>query len=192
MDRAEQLEKIAKEYLETKFEESEELIRKEYYAHKEEVYQNLADVIHGGLTCCMQMRKKVKYIVVSSLESSNLTKSYELQVTFFNEKMYSDECPVYRYWKPMFIFSKVEEDMLFLKKKASEKVVRIKEYEMDPIRKRYLLNHYFQVLLFLRQAIPGLLENGGNQYDCLEQDAMVLWGKYMERTMLVYQLGERK
>lgn len=192
MERTEQLERIAKEYLKTRFEESEKLIKKECLRHKVEIYHNFIGVMDDGFMRCMQIGKKIKYIVFSILESSNLTKSYDLQVAFFNEKMYSDEFPIYEYWKPMFIFSKIEEDMFFLKKKVSEKVVRIKEYEMDSIRKNYLLNHYFQVLIFLRKIMPDVLEKDDTKYSCLEEDVTVLLGRYMEKAMLVYQLGGRK
>ena len=190
MNREEQLRKIAKEYLKKRFIESRELITKEYEIHKEEAFQNYMDAMACGLLYCSKAGKTVKYIVNSILESSNLTKSYELQIAFFTEKMYSDEFPVYVYWRPMFIFSKVEEDMLMFKKKAAEKIVRIKEYELDAIRKEYLLNHYYQVLLFLRQIMPDAIAFGRVHYNCIAQDVTVLLGRYMERAMLVYQLGE--
>ena len=190
MNREEQLRKIAKEYLKKRFIESRELITKECEMHMEEAFQNYMDAMTSGLLCCAKAGKTVKYIVISILESSNLTKSYELQIAFFTEKMYSDEFPIYVYWKPMFIFSKVEEDMLMFKKKAAEKIVRIKEYELDAIRKEYLLNHYYQVLLFLRQIMPDAIEYGCDHHNCIAQDVTVLLGRYMERAMLVYQLGE--
>ena len=192
MDRVKCLEEAAREYLKIRFEESEKLIREEYLIHESEIYQNLTDVISGGLMRCMQITKKVKYVVVSTLESSNITQSYELQIAFFNEKMYADDTPVYTYWKPMYIFSKVEEDICFAKEKMSEKIIRIKDYEMAPIKKEYLLNHYFLALLFLRQLLPDVLERSEELYSCLEPEATVLWGRYMEKNILVYQMGEKK
>lgn len=190
MNREKQLRKIAREYLKKRFTESRELIQKEYEIHMEEAFQNYMDAMLSGLLHCAKTGKSVKYIVISILESSNLTKRYELQIAFFTEKMYSDEFPIYVYWKPMFIFSKIEEDMLMFKKKAAEKIVRIKEYELDAIKKEYLLNHYYQILLFLRQIMPDVIEYGRDHYNCIAQDVTVLLGRYMERAMLVYQLGE--
>ena len=158
MDRVEQLDKIAREYLKIRFEEREETVRKKCMAHKTEIYQDFAGIMCKGFGRCQKMGKKIKYIIVSILESSVLTKSYDMQIAFLDERMYLDEHPVCQYWTPMYIFSGVEEDMLFLKKKASEKVVRLKDYELDPVRKKYLFNHYFQTVLFLQRILPVFLQ----------------------------------
>lgn len=189
MDRAELLDKIAREHLKNRFEESEENIRKMCMVHRVEIYQNFAGIMCDGFGECQERGKRIKYIIVSILESSILTQSYEMQIAFSDERMYLDEFPVYKYWKPPFIFSKVEEDICCLKKKASEKVARIKEYELAPIRKKYLFNHYFQVMLLLQWVLPDVFAHDAVQYSCLDEDTKVLYGKYMENAMVIYQSG---
>lgn len=189
MNRAEQFVNVAEKYFRTRFKESQEIILKDFAARRTEAYQNFVNVVHEGIEHCQQMSKKVKYVIISILESSTLTKSYDLQVTFYNEKIYADDAPVYVYWKPMFIFSKLEEDMAFFKKKVLEKEVRVKDYEMDIIREKYLINHYFFILLFLLQIVPDLFASD-EQCSSFKDDIRVMFGRYMEKPILIYQSGE--
>ena len=140
-----------------------------------------------GFYCCQQLNKKVKYIIISVLESSLLTRSYDLQIAFYDEQLYLDEIPIFKYWKPMLIFSGIDEDMLFLKKKAVGRIVRLKEQELDQIRKKYVMNHYFDTMLYLRQTIPPIIETKVEKYNCIENEIAVLFGRYMERPILFIQ-----
>lgn len=189
MNRAEQYVQVAEKYFGTRFKESQETIHKDFAARRTEVYQNFVDVVHEGIVHCRQMKKSVKYIIISILDSSILTKSYDLQVAFYGEKIYADDMPVCVYWKPMLAFSKLEEDMIFFKQKVSEKEVRIKDYEMDIIRDKYLINHYFFILLFLLQVVPDLFERDV-QLSNIKDDVQVMFGRYMEKPILIYKSGE--
>ena len=189
MGRAEQFVEVAEKYFEVRFKESQEKIYRDFEERRTEVYQNFVNVIYEGIAQCQLMSKKVKYIIISILESSTMTKSYDLQVAFYDEKIYADDTPVYIYWKPMLAFSKLEEDMTFFKLKVSEKEVRVKDYEMDIIREKYLINHYFFVLLFLLQTVPDLFAND-KQCSSIKDDFQVMFGRYMEKTVLIYQSGE--
>ncbi len=189
MNRAEQFVNVAEKYFEIRFKESQEIIHRNFAARRMEVYQNFVNVVHEGILHCQQTSKKIKYIIISILESSALTKSYDLQVAFYDEKIYADDTPVYVYWKPLLAFSKLEEDMAFFKQKVSEKEVRVKDYEMDIIREKYLINHYFFILLFLLQIIPDLFVSD-KQCTSIRDDIQVMFGRYMEKSILIYQSGE--
>lgn len=189
MDRMEEIEKVAEKYFWVRFKESAEKINRYYSRHKTEVCQNFTNVICEGTIRCQQIGKRVQYVFISFLESSILTQSYDLQVAFYNEKTYLDDTPVYVYWKPLLVFSKVEEDMVFFKKKVLENVVRVRDYEMDVIRRKYLTNHYLQILLFLQLIMPSVLENNDSR-NVFNDDLQVMFGRYMERPILIYQSGE--
>ncbi len=185
MDRIKQLEEIAEKWLQIRYKENIQKIEEQYHLHKQEVDQNCTDIMIDGFYCCQQLNKKVKYIIISVLESSLLTRSYDLQIAFYDEQLYLDEIPIFKYWKPMLIFSGIDEDMLFLKKKA--RIVRLKEQELDQIRKKYVMNHYFDTMLYLRQTVPPIIETKVEKYNCIENEIAVLFGRYMERPILLYK-----
>lgn len=152
MDRIEQLEQSVGKYIFERFSQNKEKIVSSYRANKEEIWKEFFDIMCCGAEECEKKNKNVKHIIISILYSSILTQSYELQIAYMNDDLHVDEAPVNVYWAPMFIFQFIEDDILFLKKKVSKDVPRIKEYEMDDIRKKYVLNHYFLVMLLLKES----------------------------------------
>lgn len=191
MDRTKRLEQIIGKYLPERYEKSKEHIREYYQTNNYQIHEELERIMHRGILRCKNGEKRVKHIVISTLYSSILTKSYELQIAFLDERIYLDEAPVDEYWAPWFIFERIEEDLQYFRKMAASDIPRIKEYEMEPIRHTYVLNHHFLVLLLLRQVIPNIVENMFSQYDVLEEDAMLSFGRYMEKGVLLYQGGEK-
>ncbi|MBD5480403.1 MAG: hypothetical protein HDR14_14145 [Lachnospiraceae bacterium] len=190
MDRIKQLEQVVGKFLFERFSQSKEKIVSSYRANKEEIWKGFFDVVCYGAEECEKKNKKVKHIIISILYSSIITQSYELQIAYMNDDLHVDEAPVNVYWAPMFIFQFIEDDIQFFKKKASEEVPRIKEYEMDDIRKKYVLNHLFLVMLLLKEMLPAAIEEIINKYDCIADNIMVSIGRYMEKVVLLYQIGE--
>ena len=192
MDRDKQLEEIAKEYLQQRYSVVLQEIERYYQSQKGEIMEQLACKLRKGLEDCKKKNKSVIYIIFSILESSILTKSYELQIALCDERLYLDENAVYVYWTPSFLFEHVEEDMLLFHKKASQTVIRIREYEVERVRKQYVVNHYFQVSVLLRDMIPAILSYEKADCAVLGPTTSILFGKYMERPMLLYYLEREK
>ena len=186
MDRQKQLEKMAQEYLKDKFVKSRQEIGFFFHTHEEEIGTQFTKKIENEMAQCKGKKKQVKYIIFSVLESSILTKSYDLQIAFLDKRMYLDDNPVYSYWLPTFIFEQIEQDMRDYLKWASQTIIRIKDYEVEKIRSQYVLNHYFQVFTLLKFLIPQLMDQG-NKYSADFRNSVFLFGKYMERPMLLYQ-----
>lgn len=192
MDRIKQLNEIAQACLKQRYIESMERINEFYLAHKNEIWEQYEQKLRDGLEECEKQDQKVQYIVVSLLDSSLLTKSYEMQITFFDERTYLDEDPVCRYWCPDFLFKSVDEDMAFFRKKASQKVIRLKEYETDDILKRYVLNYYCQVFILIQNITSEVIERLYLDYGCMSECIQVLFGRYMDKPILIYQKGDIK
>lgn len=189
MDRMEHLVKIADEFLTRKYFENAAVAERYFRLHKGEVTRQFSNVVWEGLARCKAKRKKVKYIIVSILESSILTKSYELQVAFFDERMYLDDESEYIYWVPLFLFEQIEDDIWAYRKKASQTVVRIKEYEIEQIFRAYAFNRYLDVYALLKDIIRDVLEQETPNFECLAEDVSILFGQYMEKSVLLYQRG---
>ena len=187
MKREKALEQIIMKYLPERYEKSKESIKEYYHENAGKICEELERNICHGILECEKLGKRINHIVVSILYSSSLTKSYELQIAFLDNRIYLDDVPVYEYWAPEFIFKNIEDDLQFLKKMASADMPRIKEYEMEPIRFKYVHNHYFMVLLLIKQVIPGIIEKLFIQHDIMENKIMVSFGRYMEKGVLLYQ-----
>lgn len=192
MDRINQLNEIAQVCLKQRYIESMKSINKFYFAHKDEIWKQYEQKLREGLEECEKQDKKVQYIVVSLLDSSLLTKSYDIQITFFDERTYLEEDPVCRYWCPDFLFKSVDEDMAYFRKKASQKVIRLKEYETDDIRKNYVLCYYCQVFILIQNMTSEVIERLCENHSCISECIQVLFGRYMDKPILIYQKGDIK
>ncbi len=192
MDRVEQLERMAMEYLKERYSESIAAFTEYYRIHKKDITEQFICEMWKGLEKCESQKKMIKYIVFSVLESSILTKSYDLQVAFYDEKMYLDERAVYFYWRPSFLFERVDDDIKAYRKKASQTVIRIQEYEIEQITKKYVTNHYFYVFLMLKSLVHDLLEGQILHCPYMEEDVMALFGRYMENLIPLYKRGGEK
>lgn len=186
-EREEQLEQIAQEYLEERYNITIRQTKDYYQLHQNEIMEQFCNKLQEGAEKSGEMAKGVKYVVISILESSILTKSYDLQIAFYDQSLYLDSKAVYLYWKPEFLFSYVEEDLLFCRKKMAQKVVGIKEYEIEEIRGKYIANHYFLVFLLLKEMIFRIMNQDEKWLGNLPKDTDFLFGRYMEKLMPLYQ-----
>lgn len=192
MDRIQQLNEIAQVYLKQRYIENMESINKYYLAHKNEIWDQFEQRLRDGLEECEKKELKVQYVVISLLESSLLTKSYEMQITFFDKMTYLDEDPVCRYWCPDFLFQSVDEDMALFRKRASQEVIRLKEYETDDILRKYILNYYYQAFVLIRNITAQTIERLYLDFGCMSDSMQVLFGRYMDKPLLIYQKGDIK
>lgn len=80
-------------------------------------------------------------------------------------------------------FEHVENDITDFKRKAAAKIPRIKEYELDDVRSTYLWNHYFMVMLLLRELVPMAVEEVYGECNMPDADVVVSFGRYMEKSI---------
>ena len=190
MDRTEKIDQVINNYRAERFAERKEEIKEYYKANKNEICREFTRKVRRGIQSCQKEQKAVKNIILSVLYSSSLTKSYELQIAFCDERMFFDDTPVYEYWTPAFIFEHVENDITDFKRKAAAKIPRIKEYELDDVRSTYLWNHYFMVMLLLRELVPMAVEEVYGECNMPDADVVVSFGRYMEKSIPLYQRGK--
>lgn len=190
MNREEQINGVINHYYAEKYAESKEKIKAYYWENRDRIHQEFAGIIDRGARHCKDKEKKVTHIIISILLSSRLTKSYELQLAFCDERMYLDDTPVYEYWAPEFVFRYIEEDLQFFRKMAAKTIPRIREYELYSIRNTYIWNHYFWVMLLLKELLPAPVESAYERFGVLDDKVMVLLGRYMEGGIPIYQRGQ--
>lgn len=193
MDREKKLQQIAGEYLKEIYYARLEEIRDYYRIHEKEIMEQFCEKLQEGVGKCIELNKEVRYVVISILESSILTKTYDLQIAFYDDRLYLDEKAVYIYWLPSFIFAHIADDMAAFQKKASQTVIRIREYEIERVKRQYAVNHYYQVSVLLRKMLPEILKQERKELKVLTKKIDFLYGRYMERPMLLYpQEKQRK
>ena len=88
MDRTEKIDQVINDYRAERFAERKEEIKEYYKANRNEICREFTRKVRRGIQSCQKEQKAVKNIILSVLYSSSLTKSYELQIAFCDERMF--------------------------------------------------------------------------------------------------------
>ncbi len=190
MERWEEIEKKAYPILEERIKKNTDEIMNYYLQHEVEIQEEFVKTIFQGLKEGKKRKKEIQYILISMLNSSIVTKSYEYEMAFYDNRFYLDENPICLYFKLKFLFDFFEEDMKGLKKKLGGCVIRLQEYEVNEIGKEYVLNYYALGTVLLKQmAEQSFLVLGEMKEEVvssLSKDVVILFGRYMEKPMKLW------
>ena len=94
MDRTEKIDQVINDYRAERFADRKEEIKEYYKANRNEICWEFTRKVRRGIQSCQKEQKAVKNIILSVLYSSSLTKSYELQIAFCDERMFFDDTGV--------------------------------------------------------------------------------------------------
>lgn len=131
---------------------------------------------------------KIQYIVAEYLLSSMVTKSYEFQLSVYDETLYIGE-PCSVYWTIPIVFEDVDGDIEELRNAASKEVLRIHDYEFEGVRKSYLiLLHYHLMGLFFAEHLKSVIERADKYGLDFEENTEILYGGYMDQMALLDKL----
>ena len=190
MERWEEIEKKAYPILEERIKKNTDEIMSYYLQHEVEIQTEFVKTIFQGLKESKKRKKEIQYILISMLNSSIVTKSYEYEMAFYDKRFYLDENPICLYFKLKFLFDFFEEDMKDLKKKLEGCVIRLQEYEVNEIGKEYVLNYYALGTVLLKQMVEQsflvLGEMKEEVVSSLSNDVVILFGRYMEKPMKLW------
>ena len=134
--REEQLLSSVEDYLQQHTNETVSRIMADF----DDQFGQILDEFHQVIKTCSEQtirqqtdsdKGKLKYIIISFLNSSVITQTYDLQVDFYDDRMYLDENTATGYWRPGFMVPYLKlDDINTLQTLFSQKVTRVMDYEM--------------------------------------------------------------
>lgn len=189
MSRQEDIENKVMELADQKLECAIKRITDYYKEHNAEIKEDFFHAIGHGLQQCIESKKKVGFITISILESSMITKTYDLQIAFWNAYLYADDNPVYEYWAPSFIYAYLDSDIGEMEKSLKDQVMRLKAYEVLGLKRQYAINLYFLIGFMMKGLVPKIANLCKYQETDKEEIVKVLFGKYMEKQTEICCLG---
>lgn len=162
----------------------------EYYRdHHSEIEEDFLRIIGQGLQQCIRTKKEVGYITISVLKSSLITKTYDLQITFYSKNLYADSSPIYEYWAPKFMYENLDSDIEEMKEALRHKVIQLRPYEIYELRCRYATNFYYLIGYMLTGLVSQIANLHLIQEVHKEKQIRVLFGEYMEKQIEIATLG---
>lgn len=186
MTRKETIQELSGKFLQECYEDNLRKLTVYCDENRERIRKELQKVMAECTVECRKSDKKINYVILSPLESSIITKSYELMVAVYDENMYLDRSPVRRYWKPDFLFQYIEEDFGALMPYLHKKVIRLKDFETAEVRRMYVLNYIFLAVALFQKMIPDLVRQIREHCPDLAGDLQVAMGMLMEKPVLLY------
>ena len=189
--RVDEIFKSLEEDMKTKILENIEKIKKNVQLKEEEIKNNLALKISSLLNNSAKEENEI-YIVISPLESSILTKSYEISLMLCNEEIYLDNKPIYTYFSIPYIFEYIDEDMKYFEKLMNNNFRNITTFEIKGFRLKYE-KLYMDLYLFLVFYFIKTLKDEGLFLNIKCDKISFLYGKFMENLMPIGEIkGEVK
>lgn len=127
----------------------------------------------------------IKYVMASFFLSSAITKTYEIQIGLYDDLWYLDPVESNVYWCPQFIFQYIDSDIAYFADQLRGKVIRVKQHELDEVRRKYTMDFYAAAHRFLNVKIVDALQNV--EFCALNKkpEVKILTGLYMDKMTCV-------
>lgn len=187
MTRKEQIETLIQEYLSEYMTKETDVIIECYQKNFKEIKNHFLQRITEGFLECMQKQKKLRYIIFSPLISSVITKSYEMQIAFYDANLYLDKQPIYKYWSIKTCFINIENGKEQILKKLKQKIIRFQEYEMMEFYQEYEVLHFVFSLLMIMPYFSEIFSLPESKNIEMEKKVEIAYGMFLDKTILLYR-----
>ena len=135
--------------------------------------------------------KEICYLCIEFLLSSIVTRSYDFQISLYDERLHLDPKPCVVYWRPPLLFDKAEEDMEDMLRELKSKVIALRADEAEESRKAYLLTvHYLLVEMFVEVYFKDTVLKSGLCELAKGKSVELLYGGYMDKMKLIGRLEQ--
>lgn len=186
MNREKEILEIARQVLLERTQTNYRIICESYNKDKEKILADFYHAIHHLilLTQTKQRefgKKAIKYVAASYLLSSSITRSFEFQLSLFDDQYFADPIESCVYWTPKWLFESVASDWDILLRSVKSKVVRLHPYELDSIWRSYLCEFYNGLaFLFFAEHLKKAAIGGGLRMLALSNEIFFAYGGYMD------------
>jgi hypothetical protein len=191
MERVEEMTQFAKQCLAERFERNLNLIEKEYEEDSGSITKGFIGTFDRLCGRCaglqkQGLKKKIKYINIFFLQSSVITKSYDMQISLFDENFYFDNAEISEYWRPLFIMKYFDEDIGYFSELMKKRLPRVQDYEIEELRLKYAHDYFIVAGKFCKEIIPQILPLPSFEKMQKEDGFKILFGGYMDYASVLY------
>lgn len=166
-------------------------ISEEVKKNKEKILSELLKILNtlGEASMHLQCDGKkgdAEYLCIEYLLSSAITKSYDFQISIYDENFHLDSANCATYWSSLIMFDRVDDDMEVLFNNIANKFMELKRYELDEIRRAYIsLFHNKLIGLFLIENIKDIVLKSNIPLLNTHGAIQVLYGGFMDQMILI-------
>ena len=107
-----------------------------------------------------EVKTKIEFnsegIIITYLRSSYITESHRFKLAIYTEEPFVDDPIYHTYLNMSVLYQETNQQLEAFTKKLNPKFYRILPYEVEEIRRHYILQLYQNSHLFLEQALEGM------------------------------------
>lgn len=190
MERSTELEKHIQEYRTGRIGKKSELLRANHMKLILEFNSKLDILIEEQIKRQNEEgQDKIKHISLSHLSSSNYTESFESYFWMSSSKLYYDEHKSRVYWKPVFLYDGIENDMVEVERLLREKFVRLEAYELFTLKRKLIFDDWTLFETGFYNLVKSCKERLVNSSLQAEDEILILYGNYMEKLQVIGRIG---
>jgi len=197
MKRADKVFSLMEKFAQERFEQSQVLIEKYFDKNAEEIAAVIVSAFSEAFSQAAQLQQTsdkgfARYLVISHLYSSIQSGGYCLKLDVFDQSFYADIHEVDVYLSLNWLHKYFEEDILYFKEKLlAANVYRIREYEIEQVRYRYIYYYHGIVKKIITDNITELMSLIEVCGMAVDSEFEVMFGGYLDKAVVIYPEAER-
>lgn len=186
-DRQTEIVSFASQFLYSKYESNLSRIKEDYNANKNTIIAAFTNAI-DKLTLLAEhqqesgAKKEITYLVIAYLQSSIITKTYDLQLSLYNDLLYLDPIDTSVFWTPHFVYSHYERDWDEFSRVAAKNFVQLNLHEISNLRLRHAILYHGIVCSIVNDFVLNVLRESGIGKLMLSNEFFILFGGYIDNT----------
>lgn len=155
-----------------------------------EIKEKFLDKIDKLFKKAILEEKEIKYFLISPLESTLLTESYEVQLSLYTEEFYLQDEEYIEYFKIPFVFDDIDEEMKVFEKKVKENFSVVLDYEIKELRYSYIKGHKIFIMVFIAHFLKYIYELESFK-NLKKEELKFLYGGYMDKITELFTYTEK-
>lgn len=191
MDRQDLIKEEGNRFMLPVLHQSMEALMKEYKMNEETILGSFRTALEelyleAGVQQSNEKKGTIFYMGICYCLSSAYTGNYELRLDLYDGEFYLDENACCVYWNPDFIVSHLNKDIAYFRRVIRQKIPRVKTYEEQQFIVGYMRNYMYIVLEFVKQKMPGVLQQIEMNTIKVANELQIFFGEYMGKCTTVY------
>lgn len=193
--RQKKIRELAIPFLEEKLRENEEQILKYSLDGKKrkELISAFEVLFQKGIEAQKNKEKeKIAYIVIHFFRSSIMTKSFECEITLYDNWFYYDTKEISQIWRPNWIIPFYEKDIEDLECYLKKKILRLHSGELAEVEMYYGGDYYQYLIEMLQNVVLEVTELNSYKELQKENNCKILLGEIYQNYLILFDasMGE--
>ncbi len=133
--------------------------------------------------------KTIHYLAIQPLRVGIRMNKLMFRVQAMEDTFYLGKQDIVQYYYPDALQKRYDDGVALLYQETQKKIIRMQQYAWGEVRNQYAKQYITWVYLMLRNHVPSIVECLEKSDVEISEDLKILFGEYMERSVVLYHGG---